>query len=338
MKFGNFQEEVRSRKYHPVYFFAGEEACLIDDGIDLLVTALVSAENRDFNFDLLYGSEVPASRIIEIARSYPLLAPHRTVIVREAQKLSNADLAALAVYAARPNPTTHLILAAPEKDLRKKALETLKSNSCFVECTPLYDNQIPGWIEQEVKKHGCVISEAAAHWLAGEVGNNLLHLRSEIEKLRLFIGERREITDDDVVAAAGTRREFTIYALQNAVGEKNAAVALKTLEHLLQQKASAGGIVYGLARHFGNMYVAHGFGRSRDDLARLATRIKMSAYFIPQLLRAAEAYSLAEITHALEILRQCDYALKTKSISDALTLRLSLIAIVRQLPVKYLPF
>jgi DNA polymerase-3 subunit delta len=338
MKFANFQQDLKNRKYHPVYFFAGEEPCLIDDGIDGLVAALVSAESRDFNFDVFYGSETAAPRVVEIATSYPMLAAHRTVIVRDVQKMSNADLAALAAYAGRPSRSTYLILAASAKDLRKKALETLKNKACFVECSPLYDNQIPAWIQQEVQKQGCTITEAAAHWMAGEVGNSLLYLRSEIEKLRLFLGERREITEGDVAAVTGSRREFTIYALQNAVGEKNLAAALRILDRLMQQKMNAGGIVYGLSRHFGNMYVAHGFGRSRDDLSRLAAQTRIGPYFIPQLVRAANTYSLAEITHALDILRLCDYALKSQSISELLTLRLSLIAIVRQMPVRHLPF
>lgn len=338
MKFADFREDLKKRNYHPVYFFAGEEACLIDDGIDLLIAALVTPESRDFNFDLLYGSDAPASRVIEIATSYPMLADHRTVIVRDIQKMSNADLLALAAYTARPSRTTYLILATPEKDLRKKALDKIKSNSCFIECASLYDNQVPVWIQHEVKKHDCTISDAAAQEMASEVGNNLLFLRSEIEKLRLFLGERKDITEDDVAMVTGLRREFTIYALQNAVGEKNITVALRILDRLMQQKMNAGGIVYGLSKHFGNMYVAHGFGRSREDQTRLASRTRISPFFIPQLLRAVNAYSVAEIAHALEVLRLCDYSLKTQSLSDMLTLRLAVIAIVRQLPVRYLPF
>lgn len=338
MKFANLQEDLKSQKYYPVYFLAGDEVCLIDDGVALLTKALVSPENRDFNFDVFYGSEVSAARVIEIATSYPMLAERRTVIVRETQKMPAGDLNALAGYAARPSPTTHLVLTAPEKDFRKKPLEKLRSVAYFVECAPLYDNQLPGWIQQEAQKLGCTISEGAAQWLAGEVGSNLMYLRSELEKLRLFVGARREMTEEDVAAVTGSQKEFTIYALQDAVGEKNIATALRILDRLLHQKMNAIGILYGLSRYFGHMYVTHGFGRSRDELAKLATRTRMSPYFIPRLLRAAGSYSLAEITHALEILRLCDFAMKTSSISDLLALRLSLIAIVRQLPVSALPF
>jgi len=338
MKFADFKETLKNRKYHPVYFLAGEENCLIDDGIELLIAAFVTPESRDFNFDVLYGSDTPASRVIEIATSFPMLTDHRTVIVRDLQKMSNADLTALAAYTARPNRTTHLILATAEKDLRKKALDKIKANSCFVECASLYDNQVPAWIQQEVKKHGCTISDAAAQEMANEVGNNLLYLRSEIEKLRLFLGERKAITEEDVAEVTGVRREFTIYTLQNAVGEKDITAALRILDRLMQQKMNAGGIVYGLSRHFGNMYVAHGFGRSREDQSRLASRTRISPFFIPQLLRAANTYSLAEIAHALEVLRFCDYSLKTQPLSDMLALRLAVIAIVRQVPIRYLPF
>jgi len=338
MKFADFQEELKNRKYHPAYFFAGEEACLIDDGVAALVGVLVTPESRDFNFDLFYGSDVAASRVIEIASSFPMLAAHRTIVVREVQKMPAADLAAIAAYTAKPNRSTYLILTATDKDLRKKALETLRARSCWVECKPLYDNQVPGWIQREAKRYGLTISEAVAQWMASEVGNNLLHVRSELEKLQLFIGERTEIREDDVAAVTGSRREFTIYALQDAVGEKNVALALKILDRLSQQRTNAASILYGLSRYFGNLYMAHGFGRSRDDMQKLASAARMSSYFVPQLWRAAERYSLPEITHALEILRLGDYALKRRPLPDLLTLRLSLIAIIQHLPVRYLPF
>lgn len=338
MKFADFQDALRKQQHYPVYFFAGEETCLIDDGTNSLIKALVEPESRDFNFDIFYGSEVAASHIIEIASSFPLLASHRTLLVRDVHKMSNSDLGALASYTARPNRSTHLILTTCEKTWRKKFLEELKNNSCFVECKPLYDRQVPAWIKQEVARHGCTVSETAAEWMATEVGNNLLHLRSEIEKLRLFIGECREITDEDVVAVAGLQREFTIYALQNAIGEKNLSGALRILDRLAQQRTHAGTIIYGLCRYFGNMYMAHGYGRSRQDLEALARQTKISSYFLSQLVSAAERYSVEEITHALEVLRLCEYALKTQSFSELLTLRLTLIAIVRYLPVRYFPF
>lgn len=338
MKFAEFVETLGKRQHSPVYFFAGEELCLIEDGVDLLIKELVTPESRDFNFDILYGSDVAASRVIDIASSFPLLANHRTVVVRDVHKMSNSDLAALAIYGARPNRSTYLIITAGEKTLRKKSLEDLKANSCFVECKPLYDNQVPAWIKQEVAKHGCTISEAAVEWMATEVGNNLLHVRNEIEKLQLFIGERREITEEDVMAVTGVRREYTTYALQNAIGEKNLHGALRILDRLVQQKMNAGTIVYGLSRYFGNLYMAHGCGRSRQDLEALAKQTRISSYFVSQLVSAANHYSVEEISHALEILRLCDYALKTQSFSELLTLRLTLIAIVRYLPARYFPF
>jgi DNA polymerase-3 subunit delta len=342
MKYDEFLEDVQNGRFKPVYFFAGDETGFIDEGVELLFQKLVTPEIREFNLDIFYGSEVGASRVIDIATSFPLMAPYRVVLLREVQKLPAGDLEGLAKYAAHPSRTTYLIISMRDKDSRKKGIEALRKACTYVECKPLYENQIVPWIQKHVRRLGISITGPAAQLLASEVGAATSMLRSEIEKLQVYIGADvrrptpvREITEDDVQAVAGFRKEYSIFSLQDAVGAKDMAAALRILEQLLPS-SGAGAIISGLARYFGQLHLAHGLP-ARKDQALLAEKSGVHTFFAERLQRAAQNYRPAEIGNALEVLLQTDYLLKTQGVAEMLVMRLMLIAIVRGLAPAYLP-
>ncbi len=335
MKYDEFLAEIRNGRLQPVYFFAGEETGFIDEGVELLLQKLVTPEIRDFNLDIFYGSEAGAARVIDSATSFPLQAPYRVVLLREVQKLSPGDLEALAKYAGHPSRTTYLIITLREKDSRKKGIEALRKASACVECKTLYENQIVPWIQKHVRHLGKSITGPAAQWLASEVGPSTSMLRSEIGKIQIYLGAREEITEEDVQAVAGFRKEYSIFSLQDAVGAKDTAVALRILEQLLPN-TSAGAIISGLSRYFGQLHLAHGLP-TRKDQALLAEKAGVHAFFAERLQRAAQNYPPAEVGNALEVLLHADYLLKTQGVAEMLVLRLMLIAVVRCFAPAYLP-
>lgn len=337
MKYDEFLEDVQNGRFKPVYFFAGDETGFIDEGVELLFQKLVTPEIREFNLDIFYGSEVGAGRVIDSAMSFPMMAPYRVVLLREVQKLPAGDLEALAKYAAHPSRTTYLIISMRDKESRKKGIDALRKASSYVECKPLYENQIVPWIQKHVRRLGLSITGPAAQLLASEVGTATSMLRSEIEKIQVYIGAhtRRDITEDDVQAVAGFRKEYSIFSLQDAVGAKDMAAALRILEQLLPN-ASAGAIISGLARYFGQLHLAHGLA-ARKDQALLAEKAGVHTFFAERLQRAAQNYQPAEVGNALEVLLQTDYLLKTQGVAEALVMRLMLIAIVRGLAPAHLP-
>jgi DNA polymerase-3 subunit delta len=337
MKYDDFLEDVQNGRFKPVYFFAGDETGFIDEGVELLFQKLVTSEIREFNLDIFYGSEVGAGRVIDSATSFPMMAPYRVVLLREVQKLAASDLEALAKYAGRPSHTTYLIISMRDKDSRKKGIDALRKAAAYIECKPLYENQIVPWIQKHVRRLGMSITGPAAQLLASEVGAATSMLRSEMEKIQVYIGAnaRRDITEDDVQAVTGFRKEYSIFSLQDAVGAKDMAAALRILEQLLPN-TSAGAIISGLARYFGQLHVAHGLP-SRKDQALLAEKAGVHAFFAERLQRAAQNYHPAEVGNALEVLLQTDYLLKTQGVAEMLVMRLMLIAIVLCLAPAYLP-
>ena len=340
MKYDEFLDEFQSGRLQAVYFFSGDETGFIDEGVELLVQKLVTPEIRDFNFDVFYGSETNAGRVIDSATKYPMMAAYRVILLRDVQKMSPGDLEALARYAAKPSRTTYLLITQRDKESRKKGLEVLRKASTAVECKALYENQIVPWIQKYVRRLNLGITGPAAQLLASEVGTSTSLLRSEIEKIQLYLGDhktetRQEITEEDVQQVAGFRKEHSIFSLQDAVGAKDLSAVLRIYENLLVN-TNAGAMISSLARYFGHLHLAHGLPTRREQ-AQLAEKAGVHTFFAERLQKAAQNYSPAEVCNALEVLLHADYLMKTQGLWEALVMRLMLIAIVRGYAPEFLP-
>jgi DNA polymerase-3 subunit delta len=242
----------------------------------------------------------------------------------------------LADYAKKPSPTTYMILTQCEKASGKKALEALQRAGVYVECKPLYDNQVVPWIQSYVTRQGRKIAPEAAQWLATEVGNSIHALRSELEKVFIFVGEQSPLMLQQVQEVAGMRREFSVFSLQDAMGEKNLVQALRIADQL-SGHASSGSVFGMLVRYFSHLYIAKAFPR-RQDLAQLSEKTGVHSFFAERLQKAASQYDHSAILNAFEVLHHADYLAKSQSLSPSLLMRLVIMAIIKKLPVRYLPF
>jgi len=79
------------------------------------------------------------------------------------------------------------------------------------------------------------ISPAAWSALGKKTGFDLRRSMSELEKLVSYVGDRSLIDKEDVEEAVGRTKEDEIFALTNALGEKNHLVAMDALKNLLNQ-------------------------------------------------------------------------------------------------------
>ncbi|MDZ7681146.1 MAG: hypothetical protein U5J63_05375 [Fodinibius sp.] len=116
-------DELHSEERKPVYFFYGDEEFFLDK-LQEAVEKLVPEDQKDFNFDLLYGRDVTPEKVLSIIRSYPMMAEQRVVILRDFKELSGYGAQAegyqgsvndLIPYLQQPNPTTLFVCIDTKK-------------------------------------------------------------------------------------------------------------------------------------------------------------------------------------------------------------------------------
>src|SRR5262249_30874869 len=82
----------------PVYLLCGTDPLLYQRTVGALVARLVTPESRAFNHDAFEGKSASAAQILAAARTLPMMAKRRLVVVRDVEGLGADGMGALAGY------------------------------------------------------------------------------------------------------------------------------------------------------------------------------------------------------------------------------------------------
>jgi DNA polymerase-3 subunit delta len=136
------------------------------------------------------------------------------------------------------------------------------------------------WLREELTRVGRTIETDAARMLAERSGNDITKLRSDVERLLLFVGDRKKLTTDDVMEVVATQSAADDWAVVNAIGDGNAARALVETAHRFERGVSPHALVGQLRWWVSTRLVAADPSRVRpalDALLRTDLALKRSA-------------------------------------------------------------
>ena len=193
----------------PVYVVAGEERLLRDEVVAELRAASLAGGVAAFNEDKFTAGEANVEAVIAAARTVPMMAPRRFVLLRGAERWDASEdgdgtaggptrsgeaasaFDRLAEYAAAPVDSTCLVMVASKLDRRRKLALVAKKNDFLVVCDPLDSRSLPRWIVDRCASKGHAIDPDVADLLAALAGPQLSSIDDAIERLSLYVGSER---------------------------------------------------------------------------------------------------------------------------------------------------
>jgi DNA polymerase-3 subunit delta len=307
----DLEAALAAGEYSSLYLFHGEEDFFVEEAVDRVVNAALKGQDRSFNLDVLSAGEVDPREIVARASAFPMLADRRVVVVRGAEKFADKEIELMLRYVEHPSPTTCFIVAASKLDMRRKLFLALRKKGMAIEFRALRDDRLPGWIEQRVRRRKGTIAPEAAKLLATYVGSSLRDLENEIEKLFLYMGGRTAITADDVATVVGITREFTVFELQKAIGEKNIRRAAMILERMLDAGEQVPRLISFLTGYFATLWRLHDLRRRGVDDREVAGELKINPYFLKEYLDALRRFTVSDIESGFASLVDADEAAKS---------------------------
>ena len=215
-------KDVRNKNFKPVYFLMGEESYFIDLITDAIIENALTDDERDFNQTIMYGADIDNyGTVVNAAKRYPMMAPRQLVVVKEAQQVANIEL--LSFYLKQPLASTILVINHKHGVVKgKKLLCEIEQVGVLYESKKLYDNQLPAFINNYVAASGRTIENKAMQMIADYIGSDLNRLTSELDKLRISMGEdKTRITPEDVERNIGVSKDFNNFELLNAIVTRN---------------------------------------------------------------------------------------------------------------------
>jgi DNA polymerase-3 subunit delta len=340
-----FLQEVEKGKLRAVYVFVGDEAFFRKRCRDAILDHLVPPDLRDFSlfeFDL---GETDIREVLDRARTPSLMAPFQVFFVRGVKTLfgrgSNEDkLAAIEEYAKSPNPDAVVILIADhisipadarriemtDRERYERIRETLGQFCGIVELARVDENEAVRWLTDYCTTQAVKIDADAARELVDALGGDMMMISGELEKLMLYVGEKKRITLGDVETMVLAAKQRSLYELTDAISLKDRVKALGVLDALLsaaEGDEAAIGHLYMLAKTFRQMLVI--LERNvRDQMALWAALwqgFRVPPFAAEDIIRQARRYkSKRELTRAIRLIAKTDLALRSNPVSRRLVM------------------
>ena len=317
MNWSEFYAALKAGQLEPVYVFTGPEAYVKREALQALRDKLLPPGLEALNDTTLEG--VTAQQITDAAETMPMMCERRVVVVRDwaplmAGKAKNeeGEAAWMEKWLANPPDTCALVFyMRGEWDGRKKLCGLLKKKACVVDFQPLTDPELHRWAARYLKPRGKRIGNQALGTLTFMAGRELTRLSGELDKLTAFLGDREEITVEDVEAIVSASLEYNVFELMNQLLAGDMTRAQASLNSLLQGGQTAMGLLAMLtrqARQLAHMKCALDAG---GTVQQVQDALKLHPYAAKQTARQCAKLSADWLTGLYERCVALDYAVKS---------------------------
>lgn len=314
----------KKKNFKPVYWLEGEEEYFIDKAVDYAEHHILNESEASFNLSIFYGKDANWADVVNACSRHPMFGERQVVLLKEAQQMR--DVERLENYIERPLATTVFVVSYKEKklDARKKFAKLVKEKGVLVTTKKMYDRELPEWTQELIKSKGLTITPKGLALLVDHIGNDLVRIENELDKVSINLGKRTHVTEEDIEQYIGVSKDYNVFELQSAFAARDLARTIRIIQYF-EANPKAGPIqlvLPSLYSFFSKVFMIYGAGSA--DEKTIATTIGVNPYFMKDYLQAARLYTYPTVEKALLLLHQ--YNLKSVGIgstgtSDASLLR-----------------
>lgn len=289
-------EEMR-----PLYLIAGTDGAKIDatrsrlraraerDGGAAALQVFEPDEGRGAPDHAALLSAIPAMSLTE---------SRRYLLADGVERWRDLQLDAVTAAIAQLPPDLSLVLIARGKAPAKLARAVEAAGGEVHQFEAPKPKDMPRLLVGEAKRFGFVLDPAAARLLVDRMGASPQRLQNELERLSLWAGENGEVTVADLDAMIADTSEAAVWALSDALVERDAAGALRIAERLISQGENVTGLIYGLASRLRKACAAAAALEEGASPSQVESSLGMHPYAAKQLLRRLKDTTLADLREA----------------------------------------
>jgi DNA polymerase-3 subunit delta len=213
-----------------------------------------------------------------------------------------------------------------DKERYERIRETLGVYCAIIELSRVEESEAVRWIGEYCTTRDVKIDADASRELVDALGGDMMMVSNELEKLILYVGEKKRITLGDVETMVLAAKQRSLYELTDAISSKDRTRALEMLDAILTTgdgDDAAIGHLYMLAKTFRQMLVIleRNVRDQRMLWAALWQGFRVPPFAADDIIRQARRYkSKRELTRAIRLVGKADLALRSSPPSKRLIL------------------
>lgn len=309
--------EWKKKSFKPIYWLEGEEEYFIDKAINYAEHHILSESEASFNLSVFYGKDANWADVVNACSRYPMFAERQVVLLKEAQQMK--DVEKLESYIEKPLSSTIFVVSYKDKklDARKKFTKLVKEKGELLTTKKMYDSKLPEWTQEMLQSKGLTITQKGLLLLVDHIGNDLVRIENEVDKLSINLGKRTHITEEDIEENIGVSKDYNVFELQAALAAKDFSRTIQIIQYF-EANPKAGPIqliLPSLYSFFSKVFMV--FGAGSNDEKAIAASIGVNPFFMKDYMQAAKLYKYPGVEKVLLLLHT--YNLKSIGVGSTNT-------------------
>ena len=280
----------------PVYLIVGEDALKRDAVMKRLRARLSALGDLSFNADEFNGETALGGDVVAACNTVPFARPVRLVEVRGADKLKKADAEALVSYLSSPSGSTVLALVAEKlaKNTRLYKAVAAHGKTAVIDCVTL--------------------TEGAARALVDLVGENTVHLDSELKKIALAHRGTDAVNEHEIMGLVARTAEVKPWEFVDALAARDARKCLLLLGRM--ESVSPHALLAMCTTRLRELVCARALA-DRGNPRGVAAALKMPDWRCKNHAAWARGFTAAELRRAIVSARDTERAMKSGADAQA---------------------
>lgn len=223
-----------------IYTILGKESFVCKQATDRLTSLVLKKETSpELSLHVFDGEKHQVDLILEELETLAFFSKKRVIIVQNADAFDKASTLKLEAYCSSPNRTACLVIVAAALNKATTFYKKLEKTGIvldIVEEKPWErEKSIGDWLHTEALKEGKQLGPKVSQMLIKQLGTDQMQLSTELAKLVCYVGERKAIVENDVIAVSPVANLETGWQLGEAIFRKDAAAALRISKGLLTE-------------------------------------------------------------------------------------------------------
>src|SRR5882724_11194842 len=279
-------KKLEAGKPVPAVLQLGSDAYLKDICRAKLIEAYVDPGTREWAVGRFSAKDDSPDVVLGQAQMLPMLAPRQVIFWSDLKALEKGDeetrkanVKKIAAYLDDPAPFTVLVMDGEGLDARMGLFKTLSEKVITVDCEPSEDANVrvalamtmAAEVARELKVE---LDREAARTLAENTNAVLARIKTELEKLTTYVGDRKRISRADVEALVISDQKYSVWELSGMLASGDRQRCMLFLESLFREGEQAVGMVGAMAWMFRKLIEVQDLPRGAGvwEAARLGMR------------------------------------------------------------------
>ena len=233
------RKQLAAGETDPLYMLVGADD-LEKSAVASEFAEMVEEDLRAFNVERVYGGETKVDEVIDTARTLPMMAPRRVIVIAEAEKLlmpkreskaSEAEQERLEAFIKDPPRHATIVFVCGLIDKRRRVIQLLLKVAHVVDCGTI-ESEVDAqrWVKARAAREKVTLEPAAVAELVGRAGLDVVRLRAGFDRLTLYAMGQSSITADDVRQSVSAGPEAQAdWGIANAIQRNDVREALREL-------------------------------------------------------------------------------------------------------------